>query len=162
MGWVVHHDNSDWTATGGYGSWDSGNSEWDSVNFNSIFEVVLIIELGTWVDSYRPTKVRVTFTGATNACLGLQDKNGDPIAEEGELAVSYTYQSLEEIDIIFGSYDIEVLLIAAANGDTFSITNIEFYEADSGWTHIINGVANASISKVNGVDKANISKINGV
>jgi len=132
MGWVSHFDNNDWeidpeTAVG---SWSG--SDWDSGDYLGSFEVLSLSVIGTWADSYRPTKFRITFTGATDIAFGLVDIDGETIAEEG-VPGEYLYQSGEEITTDFVTYglDLFVLFIIAADGDTFTVTNIEFEEAGS-------------------------------
>lgn len=54
----------------------------------------------------------------------------------------------ERVDFRMGS---------GAQGGTFNCTYTE-----AGWTHIMNGVPNASIGTINGVAKASVDKVNGV
>lgn len=102
------------------------------MGFNALFfyEFLQLSELGTWVENYRPSKIRVTFTGATNVSLVIADINGDIIAEVGNIG-NYIYTSGTEVELDFVTYgeDINFLGMIAANGNIFSITNIEFLES---------------------------------
>lgn len=150
MAWEVHHNNTNWSAT--TGMWSAGT--WESLD-----GYLELIELGTWVEGYRPTKIRITYTGDPNTALYLRDSNNAIIAQEGN-TFTFTYQSLEEENITFGNYDIRKIEMYNDWGDDpdvyINVTNIEFYGPD-GWTGIINGVTNPA--KINEIAVANIKSV---
>lgn len=119
-GWVAHLDNEDWYdyyySLGGVDPqivWDG--TKWDI----GIWNGTALQELGTWVESYRPTHIRITYTGA------LQYKLID--AGNSDIVTKSAYTSGQEVEISWGSNDIKRIKFYFDAGD--SITNIEFYEA---------------------------------
>ena len=127
--WESHFDNTEWqvenspAGSGGLGTWDG--AEWDATQFFGFWYGVELGELGTWVEGYRPTKLRITTTGATtNFLVKLWDTDSNEIA-----AMVTGYNSGDELDITFGLLDIKYLAITndGSTGFPFSVTNIEFY-----------------------------------
>ena len=111
--WVAHFDNTEWE-TVFPGVWTG--SAWS----DSGVLFIPLTELGTWVEVYRPTKIRVTFTGGGTRDILLKDTENNFIAHET------TASSEQEIDITFEGYDIEALQIQDTVGN-FTVTNIEFF-----------------------------------
>lgn len=117
--WQAFFDNTRWSPSAG--SWSG--SDWDSVSIPN--NQIILNELGTWVNGFRPSKIRVTHTGTSpfGYTLTLRDKNNSTIATNA------SYISATEVAITFGASDIDnlelidnVLPFAA-----FKITNIEFF-----------------------------------
>jgi len=133
--WEEDFDNTYWEIDTNYnvGSWDDPNQEWDSET--AVIEYLGISEIGTWVENFRPTRFRLSFTGATGLAIGLLDANGDPIVQLGEAGI-YPVASEEEIEIPFGDYDIASFLLVSDSA--FSVTNIEFFVPCNSllWEHI--------------------------
>lgn len=105
--WEQHW--SDWTAS--EGSWSGGG--WVGGQYGAI----IINVSGSWAQNYRPTMIRITYTGTlysgylydTDSSLLCETVGSDP-------AGNYLFQ--------FGNYDIGQLQF---QGDGLTITNIEFY-----------------------------------
>ncbi len=158
-------DNTYWTAM--KGSWDG--SEWDSEP--DLGEVVILEELGTWVDGYRPASIIVTYTGGLLPALVVIDKNTVYILDTDIGFTSGQKYLLSFVDGSSGSdiNDINVIDIAP-----FSVQSIQF--CDEGWdigfdeyTFLagwsagnINTVTAANLGKVNTVLRVDISTINTV
>jgi hypothetical protein len=115
--WDVHFDNTDWSVFG-KGTWSG--SQWDATTGKGGYGVFLD-QLGTWVNGYRPTKIRITHTAGVGVDIDIQleDSNGDNIVNFVPAATG------QEIDITFGSYDIMTLFMYGS-ANAFSVTNIEF------------------------------------
>jgi hypothetical protein len=128
--WFAHFDNSDWEIDT-QGSWDAGNSEWDSQYWPPGIEILSITEIGSWASGYKPTKIRITFTGATDTAFSLKDISSNVICSKGS-GIDLSYTSGEEIECDFGSGqgDIYRLEVQAGQGADFSVTNIEFLAWD--------------------------------
>ena len=116
--WFEHFDNSDWTAA--LGTWDTDH--WDSADV-TVWHILQVVVSGTWRDSYRPTKMRITYTGEPIVSITLTDSDSQPIGEYGGAG----YISGTEIDLTFGSYDIVGLTCLTDSRAAFVVTNIEFY-----------------------------------
>ena len=122
MAWQQHFDSSDWDVEFNI-SWEEFPSEhWecDTAATNTGLNTD-----GSWWSGYRPTLLRVTYSGAAISQLTLTDTNSDQIAAK----VSYT--SGEEIAISFGSYNIDKIFFAKGSGQDIDINNIEFYSGIS-------------------------------
>lgn len=116
--WVSKFDNTFWEPNTDYGC--GPDTVWSGSNWNCTGggggEVVCLRDIGSWVNGYRPRKIRVTSTGgATN--VFFMDSAMSILAEGSVNA---------ELDITFGSNDIHAIEIFWG-GDT-QVTNIEFYE----------------------------------
>lgn len=127
-GWVEHFDNNDWSVLDGIGSWSSNT--WIPSVFGGNTYILNIGVIGSWATSYRPTKMRITFTGSITCnynCRisdtdngGIWDADSDPIS------------SGQELTLTFGSYDIYSLSLSSSSN--FTVTDIGFYESSTGWT----------------------------
>jgi len=111
------------------GEWIPSGSYWLSTT-DGAYELWLREEdkLGSdWITDYRPTHMRITFTGAPNFAMILRDKNGDYICSE-----SY-YESGMILELTWGTYDIdEISMIADAL--QFRVSAIEFFDVVEGET----------------------------
>jgi len=115
--WVPHFDNTNWTAT--TGSWDG--SKWNSADTGPGGHVINLQDAGAWTSSYRPTKLRISFSVAPSWGCALLDSNVDVILAEATVVDGVGY------DITFGSFDIDSIQLSHAGG-AWSLTNIEFLE----------------------------------
>jgi len=123
--WEAYFDNTKWYASGSCG-WGAGCGIWDDPVWEAIFRIggwrLCIRDQGTWTDGYRPTKMRVTFTGPATLWHEFHDTNDHNITTSGQIA------SGEEISIWnWGSHDIGYLYLLDLD-DYFEVTNIEFRE----------------------------------
>ena len=148
MGWVEHHNDDNWDGDA-HTTWDAGESRWD-IDGDGVGTLVVD---GEWFTDYRPTKMRVTFSGPGSQEVYLYD------SEDNLIASDESYSSADEVSITFGVLDIGTLVIQYLNLQY--ISNIEFYEAPAagGTVGKFIGVANASIAAAIGVAKASIAKI---
>jgi hypothetical protein len=109
-------DVSNWTVE--QGTWLSGSSEYRS---NAPGGVIYLEELGTWVNNFRPLKIRITHNYVSGALeMILKDKLSNIIAQDVSLI------SGEEIDINWDDYDIDNLFFLEFDTN-YEIQNIEFY-----------------------------------
>ena len=85
----------------------------------------MLSELGTWVNSYRPTKIRVTVYSATSQTVNmlLYDSIWGDLASWEQ---TINGQQVVEANITFGSNDIGVLYHISDMDNPISIRNIEF------------------------------------
>jgi len=111
--WEVHFDNSDWS---GLSSTTWTGSAWDSNNVE-----ILITESGSWVEGYRPTKVRVTHNGPSTMTLKVTGAGGSPTYGEASNYVSGAEMALN------CTADIQRLYITPSGAEDFLVTNIEFF-----------------------------------
>ena len=99
-------------------SWNDGS--W-TIGTQSGYDYFLS-PIGNWVVGYRPTKVRVTFTGADTAALFI-----------GTVATTIysngAYASGEEAELDFSENDDIAVLYLYSGFTEFIITNIEFLES---------------------------------
>jgi len=127
--WVSLFDNSVWTGNGYYiGALPSGalwvNSKWlIPVGTNKITPEVT--PAGTDFDTFRPTKLKITYTGAESLDIILHHANG----ESYETA---DYVSGSDLFVFWGLY--AITKIEFKRNDVYElypyITSIEFYDAD--------------------------------
>lgn len=121
--WESHYDNSDFDSY--YGTWNV--DKWDSESATYYepddTQSVSIDVAGTWHEDYRPTKVRVTYTGSDtlDIFVGDADRTSNALVGPG------SYTSGEEINITWADYDIAFLSVMNFLDNPFSITNIEWY-----------------------------------
>jgi len=117
--WVEHWDNSDFDSY--YGSWDG--SKWPSVEdpYNPGTQIVELDVIGTWYESYRPTKVRITYTGGEATQYMLVSDGGPPVA-------TGDYASGAEIDLTWDVNDLAFIIVSNDNNTPFSITKVEWLE----------------------------------
>lgn len=121
--WVSHFDNTEWVPQAPFGTWTG--SAWDA-GFSVIWGVVLI-DTGTWADSYRPSKIRVTFSGADTALTVVFYDATQAVIIATEIS---TYSTGKELDIDWvpaEPLDGFKLLFQGAEG-SFQLDNIEFLE----------------------------------
>ncbi len=116
--WVSHFDDTEWEPTGvGFGFWNG--TQWES-EFNDPNWSLVIEDIATWASGYRPTKMRLTWTGpATIDSFVMQDDIGGVISLEVDIV------SLGEIDLTFAATD-GFKITMGGNDSQFLITNIEF------------------------------------
>ena len=112
--WESHYDDSDFYANASYGGyWDTDH--WVAGGEEDTF----LMENGSWSTGYRPTQMRITFTGAASITIGVYLKNSS-------LNVSDTGYTSGEIKYInFTASDLSYIRIIT--GNAISITNIEWY-----------------------------------
>ena len=112
--WESHYDDADFFANSSYGGyWDTDH--WVAGGEEETF----LMENGSWSTGYRPTQMRITFTGAASITIGVYLKNSS-------LNVSDTGYTSGEIKFInFTASDLSYIRIIT--GDAISITNIEWY-----------------------------------
>jgi hypothetical protein len=115
--WISYLDDTVWTSEGLWGSWDG--SKWDSEGAKS-GHTIWLDELGTWVEGFRPTRLRVTHTKPGTIYLRLRD------AEQTGIIIITEYTSGDEIPIPFQGFDIKEIQIGTGEADPYSVTNIEF------------------------------------
>jgi len=122
--WAQHFDNEDMQYLGHPEWWDgekwnllvpAGGSQSRSLSVN-----------GSWYVAYRPTHVKVTYTGVALDGFSIIDANDDTIGG----AIDNSYVSGTELVLTFGSYDLSRLQFEVPAG-TCSITDIQFYESSS-------------------------------
>jgi hypothetical protein len=124
--WTSYFDDSCWTPSG-HGSWDDPNQEWDPT-FASDRYLINLNDIGAWALGYRPTAVRITFTGgAQGARIILTDSAGHILVDSGY------YGPSGEILYIDNVYDLDVhnlYIYCPSGGSTYSVTKIEFTEEE--------------------------------
>lgn len=113
-GWLTFQDVVNWSVT--QGSWLSGSAEYRSTSGGSIF----LEAIGTWINGFRPLKMRVTHNYVGGLNMILKDKGLHIIAEEP------TLNSGEEIDINWGDYDLDDLFLDKFS-QIYEVQNIEFF-----------------------------------
>ncbi len=135
ISWTQRFDDADWEPQTGFGSggvWDDANQEWDSELVGSQ-QRVRLWDIGTWGESYRPTKLRVTWVGGGTKDIFLHDEDGNAINPDA--ADSLALSSGHEINLnTWTDYDIWGLAIQAIGDDmgvAFSVTNIEFSDGST-------------------------------
>jgi len=129
--WVERFDDSYWEVWPDtpLGSWDNPNQEWDSEESGGN-RWLYLSEIGTWVEGFRPFKIRVTFTGADSLYISLVDSDLNELCGE-------VVSSGETINLTDHGHNI-MLFGAVIGEDDFSITNIEFFVESPHKTIIIN------------------------
>ena len=123
--WVSHLDNADWVS--------GGNATW--VTDHWVFALTggptqgTLDELGTWVEGFRPTKMRVTLSGNYDDTGDLY-LIGNGGGEEGGTIVSQVdYVSLQELDLPF-TLDEDIFrlyLLMESSAYTINVDDIEFW-----------------------------------
>ena len=120
--WVSIFDNTDWE--------NSQNAAWSTDRWVldlSAGTQAQLGELGTWVEGFRPTKIRVTFAGGYNDTATLEIAAG---GEDPLIADVDNYVSGAEAALNFAGIDIWRLIVRRTEGPPapdYEITNIEFY-----------------------------------
>ena len=121
--WVSYFDDTYWNIDTD-GTWDVGNQEWDSAAPDGENDILLnLIELGTWVNGFRPTKLRITHDASPPlSFVRLWD-----IGRNLQIGSANNYVSGAEITLTFGAADIQYLDFQQASDESaYSVTNIEF------------------------------------
>ncbi len=120
--WASYYDNTDFE--GGYlGTWNV--DRWDAEEDRGDY-ILFIDVIGDWYEGYRPTSVRVTFTGG--ATLSVFSEGGMTAIIDGsytsgeEITLDWT-DDVDLSSIFFGDYPA---------GSPFSITNIEWFGGTPG------------------------------
>ncbi len=125
--WVSHYDNTDFEVAT-YGAWDAGNSEWDGTLWSAQNRYsVQITSIGTWTDLYRPTHVRITYTGSPIMSVQIQSVNLAVIRNISPLVSGTSYALTFEGAT--SPYDIWRFWAFETAENPISIQNIEWYEA---------------------------------
>lgn len=131
-GWTAYFDNTRWEiGTANAGSWDAGNQRWQASQVPGYpHHRIILNALGTWVNGYRPTSFRVTFTGTAtlSAFLGSTDSFNDLFSRDCWLGTNIT--SGETLSLVGVDKDIHRLQCRnedCADNNIFYITNIEFF-----------------------------------
>ncbi len=116
--WTSHFDNTEWDEVApGAGFWNG--TQWEAED-QGAFWGIIISDIGAWASGYRPSKMRVTFTGVGSiGSFAVQD---DAAGSIGGVA---GYVSLDDIVLTFGAND-GFKITAAGPLSVFYITNIEF------------------------------------
>lgn len=117
--WVDRTDNTYWYDTGGGGYWDGDSwyAGWE--------HVLIALQTGdnaNWYVGFRPTKIRLTFTGAGS---GFSVRNYGGTIYIAGTASSTTITSGQEIDLDFSEG--EDLGRIYMSGGEIDVTKIEFY-----------------------------------
>jgi hypothetical protein len=131
MEWVsTYFNNTRWKIepTLHMGWWDTTNSRWSSELYYDDDYYVVLSNLGTWTNNYRPTKSRVTFTTASgnhvdDITFHILDSRWKQI---GSSDFDPPYNSGDPLDLNFFDTDIKYLVIG--KGYRNYLTNIEFLE----------------------------------
>jgi len=112
--WVSYFDNTRWGAASST-SWTG--TAWSSSGFEIYLDVAVSDD---WYEGYRPTKIRVTYTGGPVA-MSLVDENLNDIAEDA------SYVSGTELDITFDQVlDGDISKLRDMCCGSMEVTNIEF------------------------------------
>jgi len=125
IGWAAYFDDSDWEG------WVGSRTQFVANNW--VFDIEpgyhtgRIRPIGSWETGYRPSKIRITYTGNSSQVMywGMYDTDGVNI-----VSAEYFTTSPQEIDIDFGSLDLNQLYMTWESGDNESVdinvSNIEF------------------------------------
>ena len=109
------------------GYWDSTSNEWVSQSIFPTFfpHEVNIQDIGSWVNGYRPTFIKIYYTGGLPATIQfrLVDSNSQLIAIS-----TFGYTSGDRVRVTFGSFDIDSIYMTNTWNDDveFRIYLIEF------------------------------------
>ena len=126
-GWTAYFDNTKWAIID-EGAWNVGGW-WDS-ELKFSLEQISLEPIGLWYIDYRPTKMRVTFTGMTPTStrfFALEDTNFDSIYSLNTPAPP-GYTSLTEVELTWHGENIKQFEIKAFDtSGAWKLTNIEFF-----------------------------------
>jgi hypothetical protein len=136
----VKFNNTFWTD--GVGSWNGSMWVSESASPGSAPHQLALTELGTWVNGYRPSRMRFTNTNdpagwSPSVNITVKDKSANTILSgtatnpQWEWPITYSGDG--------ASFDIDNVFIEAVDNTdtTFTVTNIEFYVEDWGWIDIV-------------------------
>jgi len=125
MGWTARFDDSAWEG------WVGSRTQFVANNW--VFDIEpgyhtgRIRPVGAWATGYRPSKIRITYTGDSGQVMhwNMYDTDGTNI-----VSTVYFTTSPQEIDIDFGSLDLNQLFMTWESGSDesvdISVSNIEF------------------------------------
>jgi len=122
-----------------YGTWDSGNEEWDSEvnsgNSHYLLSLKAMSEPTPWVSGFRPTRIRISFTDGNvpdYTSLRFMDSNYNALVDVGGDGRVDITEDKQVVDITFGSRNLTYIVLEAGEegspGDSFSVSDIEFTE----------------------------------
>jgi len=113
-------DDTFWTPS--LGLWIAAQNVWWPEDDGDGMPTVQLTELGTWVEAFRPTYLRITTGGpATTFVVFLTDAVGH------ELGSSLTYTSGTRLLLSWLADDIDYMLIRTEPPVDFYVTNIELF-----------------------------------
>jgi hypothetical protein len=116
--WVAYFDSTKWEAEFENGTWDTDHWE-PNVGSGGLS----IRPINGWEVDFRPSKIRVTYTGTLIAALKLWAGSTD----QYYLMEQLPYTSLDEVIIDFETYDFDITRLSAGiSSGYYEITNIEF------------------------------------
>ena len=130
--WVEHFDDTYWSTSGYQNEWDG--TKWQLYVPANGAQQRSLTPIGTWAQNYRPSHIRVTYTGVALDGFMVWDTEQNVIAG----AVDNGYESGELLDITFGSYDIGWLTFVMPP-EFLYVTGIEFYEPGFEYKGFIKG-----------------------
>jgi len=119
--WVQHHDDSDWEQIYWHFTWDG--SAWVKDASGGPSADIRINSSATWQEGFRPTKMRVTYSGQSDCKFTLT-----ALSAAYYLDPDTTLASGAEIDLAAVDSDIRTfsITINPLENDVY-VTNIEFY-----------------------------------
>ena len=109
--WAPHFDNTQW-------SLDTGS--WDGVKYTTSGDT-LILNTPTFATGYKPSKMRITFTGATSIWVQLYNTQGSKKIIDGQM-----FSGVEMVIDHYNNWDLDELQIFNYDFGDFDVTNIEF------------------------------------
>jgi len=116
--WGTYFDDSFWTPQIDYATWDG--VKWLSGLYNNLY----IDQIGTWVNGFRPQKIRITNIGTTFGSITLYGVLGSFIGT----FFDFPGVNSAVVNLDFSSNEnIQTLLVGTFSGGPFNVTNIEFY-----------------------------------
>ena len=117
--WQDRLDDVYFTATGGF-TWDDVEEQWTATSLGSGSGAGSYLPVtGSWYEGYRPSGIRVTFSGPSSITLDVTDGGG--------ASATTGYESGVDKDVDFDTDDLTKLAFSAYSSD-LTITKIEFYE----------------------------------
>ena len=118
---VERFDNTYWSTSGSQNQWTG--TRWQLYVVQNGSQQRSISPIGTWAQNYRPSRIRVTYTGVALDGLMLWDTEQTVIAG----ALDNAFESGDSLDITWDGHDIG-WITAVMPPEYLYITNIEFYE----------------------------------
>ena len=114
--WISIFDNTRWAANSG--TWDG--AKW--TNGGGYFD---LDPIGTWATGFRPTNIRISFTGGSACSYDLNDAFSSAIVSPSGIATGVAANPPYPLVYVTGT-DITNLELQV-NSPPGTITNIEFY-----------------------------------